>query len=265
MSERIEAGSQAHLLFLYDPAGVPEDLAKRGTKRKWEPLVKEGALLAFRTHEFDPYSIEVFTDEEPAVELRARGKSRVRGALLRVPSGLLRYCGADVCGEKSPKNQDDEPADAALRVPAGNYEIEVLETGYGDDDRERIEAEVLQREGRMSLRLDKWLTVAMAILLLGGVLPGRLFWFLGGLGIALADGGWRAALKFGGVGIVVILVCYALCRLLDSVPLVRRMRTLREELKGDLDELPDFVLVMRRLPAGGGLSGMKGGSFGPVR
>jgi hypothetical protein len=134
MPADLSAGSRHEHLVLYDPAAIPSetpvdpDLDAQDPRLLPAPammqLASEGRALIVRIPGEDCEArFRLYVDEDPPDQIRNRGEAVVKGAHLRVPSGVVRADGLEFLCRPGESRRHAEPQEAA--VPSGVYAVDV--------------------------------------------------------------------------------------------------------------------------------------------
>jgi hypothetical protein len=255
MNLKLDSDANDGLHFLCDRSLAPPNLERMAwdQKKPWKALVKSGALLSFQASGGGRCKAELFIDEDPTPELRKRGKKLARGALLRIPSGVLRFCGGTSWDQKL--STDGDPPDTVVEVPPGSYSVEALDTVYDGDDDSAMHREIERRMGTKAYRRHQLVgnvgcrTVVVAILCAAVGFP-----------FVWEAWGWKGLLVFWGGALLLVLGVLKAFNLASGLPASREFNRHWQELHRQ-DAYPDFILVLRRLPEDADLSKMKGAAL----
>lgn len=255
MRQRLTSGTDIAMHWLYDPAAFPSDVADPIKGGKWKTLREEGRLLANCTGADGDVVVELVVDEEPSADLRERAKPLVEGALLRVPSGRLRFGGAEEATPQYLAAAGPSVGDADLRIAPGNYRVDVFSTPEKRTDTAR-----LLRDLGGTITLKEWQQYNN---LLGwGCLSVVGLAILAAFGIAVAWPLWRwtgvAAIVGAVVAIGFVLQLVRKARLRHP-KMVEAARVYKLVVAADEGSPPtDSMIVLRRMPDDVDVSRMRG-------
>lgn len=259
MRQRITSGTDIAMHWLYDPAALASDVGDAIKGSKWKVLCDQGRLLANCTGADGEVVVEIVVDEEPSADLRTRARPLVEGALLRVPSGRLRFCGAEETTTQFLAAAGVSAADADLRVAPGNYRVDVFSTPEKRTDTARLLKDV-----GGTITLKEWQQYNN---LLGqGCLSAVGLVVLAAFGIAVAWPLWRwlgVAAVVGAVVAVWFVLRFVQKLRLRHPKMVEAARVYKLVVAADeRSPPPDTMIVLRRLPDDADVSRMRGASYG---
>ena len=251
MQTRLKAFSDVASVALYDPEALPA-----GLEELWgddaEKAIAEGRLLEHLPGGDGEVCFEVFVDEEPVADVRVTCSTRVKSALLRVPSGELWFTGAEYrIRSGSPKDRDNG---TSVRVPPGNYEVEVLEPPIDTEETE-VEKAVEDGAGRRARTAEGCVgtIIGLGVFMSVMAIPAL-------IGFGIAAGSFKAFLRALLWVLAGAVVFWAI-----MIPIYRmqRFEGVRGIRKAAQETQPTTMVILRRLPDDADVSKMKGASFEP--
>jgi hypothetical protein len=251
MQAVLTAASRHEHLVLYDPAAIPADtpadpdldaqdpklMPKQGIQRL---AARGNALILHIATEDCEARFQVFVEEEPGERLRERGKVLLSGALLEVPTGVLRADGLEFLTRPGERRAASEAEEAA--IPPGRYAVEVLDVLSWKLRWRNSEAR--RRLGRLDVAVHRMLMVYtwLGILFIPAnifVAPMIVVWFW-------KTGGVRGALLAAAMILAIDLVVFGGFRVLQAAQTRMPMLTRVAQAESEFDrENPDIVVIMR--------------------
>jgi hypothetical protein len=245
----LAAGTDAALFVLHDPTLLGALESKPGSDSESALLraaVKEGRLLTYSYAADGDSLMHAYVDELPRRRVMRRVQQSTRGRL-RIASGRLRYSGVEYLGRDAGKSGTE------VTLPAGDYEVTVHETDWGDvpeNHAEKAARRAVGPRGRFLSALGGFgcgcsvvmaLGIAAALWALNQSEPAPDFWRW----VKLLVGGW--------------LAWFAVSVFLNKLPSSRRVDEARHSA---WLHYPDLVLVLKPLaPADAALPGCSVGEW----
>jgi len=245
------ASSRHEHLVLYDPAAIPADLPVDPDLEAQDPrpappsaindLATSGRALVVRVPLEDcEATMRLVVDDDVDDYLLQRGAAVLTGAMLHVPSGELRADGVEFIVRTGEVRTDSDAE--SCRLPAGDYEVEVLELINWKI--ESLAAEVAAGTTRLERLCDR---VIQPLVWCGALLiPGNILLAPAAIVIAWNTRGWRSALLVAAIVIAIDMVILGGFWVLERTQ--RRFGALSRvsDLRRSLERAhPDLVVSLR--------------------
>lgn len=175
----VEAGCDGATLCFFDPAALPADfdaLVKEDAVELMEQLQSQQVLWFSETGGDGGYLFHVYVDEDAPPSLRSKATLVDSFDAFAIPSGRLCICGAEYAANNplvgssfTPKGGLGEYSGmgSIVELAAGDYQLELLETEWSDEDWDLAQEAVVPKE---QLRSHHRLSTLMAVCFLLGII-----------------------------------------------------------------------------------------------
>ena len=151
MRHLVEAGTDAALLTLFDPAALPEDFDQTPLDDQislWDKLEQQGRMKLVNTGGDGSFLLHAY-EEEPAPEnLRPYLQEPIVLDKLQVPSGTLYFTGTEYVFARDDSRLRKNPLmGGSLPLKPGVWHLTLYRTEYPDDFHDRLFEEKLRGPG----------------------------------------------------------------------------------------------------------------------
>lgn len=253
MRRDVTAGSRHEHLVLYDPAAIPPDTPVDPDLEEQDPkplapsamvgLAEQGLAVILRIALEDcQVDLRLVVEENVEPDLRERAVQALDGAILCLPGGKLMVDGVEFLCRAGETRRHSEAE--AIEVPAGNYEVQVLNLMPWKRRNRALEIE------KKTTTFDRVVGRIVAVYTWLGILlfPANILVAPAAVFAVWLNSGWQSALVLAGAVLlldVLVLAGFWIVEFASRwIPALKR----RSEAELTFDaENPDVVVCLRRL------------------